>query len=100
MCGGDFGESGEDVALGGDVVVGQEDGVSLRGCKVRICGLHEVEVWQGEEMLFTLTGGISISENPVFRFRYLDNGAPGFRVRMQDTEGNVVEQTLPKEPAT
>ncbi|TNC60038.1 quinoprotein dehydrogenase-associated SoxYZ-like carrier [Rubellimicrobium roseum] len=62
--------------------------------------IERLEVWQGDEMLFTLTGGISISENPVFRFRYADNGAPGFRVRMQDTEGNVVEQTLPKEPAT
>jgi sulfur-oxidizing protein SoxY len=62
--------------------------------------IERLEVWQGEERLFTLTGGISISENPVLRFRYSDNGAPGFRVRMEDTEGNVFEQTLPKEPVT
>ena len=54
-------------------------------------------VYQGDEMLFTLTGGISLSENPVFRFRYIDNGSAGFRVRVQDTEGNVFEQTLPKD---
>ena len=58
--------------------------------------IDRLEVRQGDEMLFTLTGGISISENPVFRFRYLDNGAPGFEVRMTDTQGNVFEQTLPK----
>ena len=62
--------------------------------------IERIEVYQGEEMLFTLTGGISVSENPVFRFRYVDNGAPGFRVMARDTEGNVFEQTLPKQPAT
>ena len=60
--------------------------------------IDRLEVRQGDELLFTLTGGISISENPVFRFRYLDNGAPGFRVRVVDTEGKVFEQTLPKTP--
>ena len=59
--------------------------------------IDRLEVRQGDEMLFTLTGGISISENPVFRFRYIDNGAPGFEVRMTDTQGNVFEQTLPKD---
>jgi sulfur-oxidizing protein SoxY len=59
--------------------------------------IDRLEVFQGEEMLFALTGGISLSENPVFRFRYSDNGAPGFRVRVEDTEGNVFEQTLPKD---
>jgi sulfur-oxidizing protein SoxY len=62
--------------------------------------ISRIEVHQGNEMLFTLTGGISVSENPVFRFRYTDNGAPGFRVLARDTEGNVFEQTLPKDPAT
>ncbi|EYD74112.1 hypothetical protein Rumeso_04311 [Rubellimicrobium mesophilum DSM 19309] len=60
--------------------------------------IDRLEVRQGDEMLFTMTGGISISENPVFRFRYTDNGAPGFQVRAVDTEGNVFEQTLPKTP--
>lgn len=59
--------------------------------------IDRLEVYQGDEMLFTLTGGISLSENPVFRFRYLDNGAPGFKVRVLDTEGNLFEQTLPKD---
>ncbi|SFB12328.1 sulfur-oxidizing protein SoxY [Poseidonocella pacifica] len=58
--------------------------------------IDELEVRQGDDLLFTMTGGISISENPVFRFGYSDNGAPNFHIRARDTEGNVFEQTLPK----
>lgn len=58
--------------------------------------IDRLEVYQGDDMLFILEGGISISENPVFRFAYTDNGAPSFRVRATDTEGNVFEQTLSK----
>lgn len=55
-----------------------------------------LEVFQGDELLFKLEGGISVSENPVFRFSYSDNGAKDLRVRAEDTEGNIFEQTLPK----
>lgn len=59
--------------------------------------IDELEVLQGDEVLFTMTGGISVSENPVFRFAYTDNGAPTLTVRARDTDGNVFEQTLPKD---
>ncbi|MBE0454406.1 quinoprotein dehydrogenase-associated SoxYZ-like carrier [Roseovarius autotrophicus] len=58
--------------------------------------IDHLEVWQGEALLFTMDGGISISENPVFRFSYSDNGAPALRVLATDTEGNRFEQVLPK----
>ncbi|MFZ5963726.1 quinoprotein dehydrogenase-associated SoxYZ-like carrier [Thalassococcus sp. BH17M4-6] len=58
--------------------------------------IDTIELYQGEDMLFTMTGGISISENPVFRFEYDDNGSTSLRVRATDTEGNVFEQELPK----
>jgi sulfur-oxidizing protein SoxY len=58
--------------------------------------IDHVEVWQGEDLLFTMDGGISVSENPVFRFSYTDNGATALRVMATDTEGNTFEQTLPK----
>lgn len=58
--------------------------------------IDELEVFQGDDLLFTMKGGISISENPVFRFAYTDNGAPAFRVRARDTEGNLFERELPK----
>ncbi len=60
--------------------------------------IHELEVWQGEDLLFSLEGGISISENPVFRFDYSDNGATALRVHAVDTDGNVFDQMLPKDP--
>ncbi len=60
--------------------------------------ITELEVRQGENLLFALEGGISISENPVFRFSYLDDGSPDFVVHAVDTEGNVFDRTLPKRP--
>jgi sulfur-oxidizing protein SoxY len=58
--------------------------------------LDRIEVYQGEEELFRIEGGISISENPVFRFDYADNGSDTLRVIAHDTEGNSFEQILPK----
>ncbi len=55
-----------------------------------------LEVRQGEDLLFKLEGGISISENPVFRFDYTDNGAAEITVEAHDTEGNVFRQVMPK----
>ncbi|MGY9047387.1 hypothetical protein P775_04675 [Puniceibacterium antarcticum] len=59
--------------------------------------IDRIEVFQGDDMLWTMEGGISVSENPVFRFQYTDNGATDLRVRATDTEGNVFEHTLPKD---
>ncbi|WP_299846795.1 quinoprotein dehydrogenase-associated SoxYZ-like carrier [uncultured Roseovarius sp.] len=58
--------------------------------------IDDLAVYQGEELLFRIEGGISISENPVFRFEYNDNGADALRVRATDTEGNIFERTMPK----
>ena len=57
--------------------------------------VQELEVFLGDERLFRMEGGISISEDPVFRFSYLPNGASSFRVRAKDTNGNVFEQIFP-----
>lgn len=51
-------------------------------------------VTEGDETLFTVTGGISISENPTFRFRYHPNGAP-ISVRATDTDGGVYQGSFP-----
>lgn len=58
--------------------------------------IDHLEVWQGDELLFTMDGGISISENPVFRFAYNDNGATALTVKATDTDGNSFESSLPK----
>lgn len=62
--------------------------------------IDKLEVFQGEDVLFTLEGGISISENPVFRFNYTDNGSTTIRVRASDTDGNIFEETLAKDAQT
>ena len=58
--------------------------------------IDHLEVWQGDEILFTMDGGISISENPVFRFSYNDNGTTDLTVKATDTEGNSWEKVMPK----
>lgn len=52
------------------------------------------EVRRGETLVFAMEGGISISENPLFRFRYTDaEGAP-LSVRASDTDGSAFTQTF------
>ncbi len=62
--------------------------------------IDTLEVRQGDDLLFSMEGGISISENPVFRFSYTDNGAPEIVVKATDTEGNTFEQRLAKDEAS
>lgn len=56
--------------------------------------VDELAVTQGEDTLFTVSGGISISENPTFRFRYHPNGQP-IAIRATDTDGGVYQGTFP-----
>ena len=53
-----------------------------------------IEVKLGDEMLFTMTGGFSISENPTFRFNYIDNGAGVMTVKARDSDGTEFSQTF------
>lgn len=71
----------------------QRDQVSLMMIPARF--IDRLEVMQGEELLFSMTGGISISEDPVFTFRYRDNGAGEVTVRAVDTEGVEFGATFP-----
>lgn len=56
--------------------------------------VDSVEVRAGDELLFAMTGGISISEDPTFRFEYSDFGASGLSVLATDTDGAVFAQTF------
>ena len=55
-----------------------------------------LEVHQGDELVFRMEAGISISEDPVFRFHYRDNGAEAFTVKASDTDGEVYEGSFAK----
>lgn len=52
--------------------------------------IDNMTVAQGDETLFTVAGGISISENPTFRFQYLPNGEP-MEIRATDIDGGVYQ---------
>ena len=52
-------------------------------------------MWQGDALLFSMQAGISISEDPNFRFTYAPNGATTFKVEGRDTNGNVFRSEWP-----
>ncbi len=56
--------------------------------------VEQLDVRQGEKTLFRVEGGISISEDPTFRFSYSNTGEP-MTVEAKDNEGNVFRQTFP-----
>lgn len=52
--------------------------------------VHEVTVRQGDDLIFRMEGGISISEDPNFRFDFRPTGAP-ITVEAADTEGGTFD---------
>ncbi len=54
-----------------------------------------VEVWQGDELIFKMEGGISLSEDPSFRFTYAPNGAKTLRVVAHDNQGGSFKAEWP-----
>jgi sulfur-oxidizing protein SoxY len=54
-----------------------------------------VRIWQGDDLLLSVESGISISENPEYRFDYRPNGASGFRAELEDSEGKSFHQEWP-----
>jgi sulfur-oxidizing protein SoxY len=57
--------------------------------------IDAVEVWQGDELIFKMEGGISLSEDPNFRFTYAPNGAKTMRVVAHDNKGGQFEAKWP-----
>jgi sulfur-oxidizing protein SoxY len=47
--------------------------------------IDKLTIWQGDDLVLTMDGGISISEDPNIRFNYKPNGAASFRVEAVDT---------------
>jgi len=56
--------------------------------------VEHLDIRQGEMTLFTVEGGISISEDPTFRFSYSSTGEP-VMVEAKDNEGRIFRQTFP-----
>jgi sulfur-oxidizing protein SoxY len=71
----------------------QRDQVSLLYIPANF--VDELRVWQGHALLFSMKAGISISEDPNFRFTYVPNGATTFKVEARDTEGKAFRSEWP-----
>ena len=56
--------------------------------------ITDLEVDHAGQPIFTMTGGISISEDPSFRFTYAGDPAKPFHAKATDTSGNVFEKTF------
>jgi sulfur-oxidizing protein SoxY len=57
--------------------------------------IHKLTVYQGDELVFSMEGGISIAEDPNFRFTFTPNGAKTFRVEAEDTTGKTFSGAWP-----
>ena len=55
--------------------------------------VQELEVKRGGDLVFRMDGGISISENPNFRFTYAPGGDDTLEVTVKDTDGSVFTAT-------
>ncbi|MBY6240871.1 quinoprotein dehydrogenase-associated SoxYZ-like carrier [Methylosinus sp. Sm6] len=62
--------------------------------------IDRVEVRQGDALIFSMEGGISLSEDPAFRFSYKPNGAKTIRVEAHDNEGGVFTGEWPVDDAS
>src|SRR6202522_629012 len=51
--------------------------------------IENLKIWQGDELMVTVDGGIAISEDPNIRFNYKPNGAASFRVEATDTSRHI-----------
>src|SRR5664279_3162028 len=51
--------------------------------------IDNLKIWQGDDLVVAMDGGIAISEDPNIRFNYRPNGAAKFRVEAVDTSQKI-----------
>jgi sulfur-oxidizing protein SoxY len=51
--------------------------------------IENLKIWQGDELMVEMDGGIAISEDPNIRFNYKPNGAANFRAEAKDTSKHI-----------
>ena len=62
--------------------------------------IQDLKVWQDDDLVFAMDGGISISEDPNIRFTYTPNGARTLRAEARDTENHVSRHEWPVQAQT
>nr|WP_294517985.1 quinoprotein dehydrogenase-associated SoxYZ-like carrier [uncultured Rhodopila sp.] len=61
--------------------------------------VQSLRIHQADRLLLTIEGGISVSENPSFRFSFRPGEGKTFRVEAADSQGRQFSTTFPAEPA-
>jgi sulfur-oxidizing protein SoxY len=61
--------------------------------------VERIEARQGDELVFEMTGSITLSQNPQVEFDYVTNGAEEMAVVARDTSGATWERRFPIGPA-
>jgi len=59
--------------------------------------IQEIVLKRGDDVVLTMEGGISLSENPSFRFAFRRDGNGDLASRAEDTQKNVFEKSWPVE---
>jgi sulfur-oxidizing protein SoxY len=59
--------------------------------------INVLKIFRDDDLLFSMEGGISISENPSVRFDYLPHGARRMRVEARDSSGKAFVDSWPIE---
>ena len=62
--------------------------------------VQALKIWQGDDLVLAMDGGISISEDPNIRFTYRPNGAKTFRAEVRDTDNRVFTSEWPADGTT
>jgi sulfur-oxidizing protein SoxY len=57
--------------------------------------VRSIELKRGDDLVFKMEGGISLSENPTFRFTFRKDGTGALAVRAEDTQQNVFAKSWP-----
>lgn len=57
--------------------------------------VQQVRLWQGDDLILAVDGGISLSEDPNIRFSYRPNGADTLRAEVLDTDKHVFKGEWP-----
>lgn len=57
--------------------------------------VRKIDIHQGDDLILSIEGAISLSEDPTVRFHYLRRGKAKLRARVEDTEENVFSGSWP-----
>jgi sulfur-oxidizing protein SoxY len=62
--------------------------------------VEHIEIKQGDDVVLTMAGSITLKQNPKFAFDYKTNGATEMTVTARDTSGAVFKRTFPIGPGS